>query len=137
MPRGLRKITPRMLKGAGLTDQLLRRKWNPQNMEPLGAAPSHLTPAQKAVWEEIASDAPPGVLFRSDRATLELAAVCMEELRRVGVARLASDKLAHLRMALSDLGLTPVDRSKLVFIDRLEQLQKEQQGAPKSGFDSL
>jgi hypothetical protein len=49
-----------------------RKRTEPPTAGPLGDPPEHFTAEQAAVWHELASICPPGVLMRSDRVVVEI-----------------------------------------------------------------
>jgi len=77
--------------------------------EPLGAPPAGLTPGQRAVWRQLAGELP--WLTRSDRSMLALAARLADKVDNDPLCPLAA--FTQLRLCLSSLGATPVDRSKV------------------------
>jgi hypothetical protein len=79
----------------------------------VGTAPARLSPEQRATWADLVSDLP--WLRRSDRTLLELACRLTTRMRtdpEMGIAA-----LTQLRMCLSAMGGTPVDRSKVAMPD--------------------
>ena len=82
----------------------------PQSNGPIGDAPAGFNKARKAIWNEVVSTVPDGVLQKSDRLIVELISGWLFDLR-AGEATVA-DK-AQLRMALASLGMTPADRSRV------------------------
>ena len=79
----------------------------------IGAAPDRLSAEQRATWAEFASELP--WLRKSDRTLLELACRLTARMRtdtEMGIAA-----LAQLRLCLSAMGATPVDRSKVATPD--------------------
>ena len=90
--------------------QLQGRGHEPQPDPRLGRAPRAMSMAQRAIWNELTAEAPPGVLTRADRLVLEIT-VRMTERVRNGTAR-ASD-YALLTRCLAQIGMTPDGRSKI------------------------
>lgn len=84
---------------------------NPK-VAPLGEPPEQLSEPIRAAWLDLADDLP--WLARSDRAMLELTArlvvMAEEPGAPIGV-------LGQLRLCLSSLAATPVDRSKVPHVD--------------------
>jgi hypothetical protein len=78
--------------------------------EPLGKPPKHLTKEQRGIWKELESQVAPGVLFASDRITLELICRLIEKLR-AGTIRALEQNL--LLASLQQLGMTPLARSRI------------------------
>ena len=77
--------------------------------QPLGAPPGGLTPDQRAAWRQLADEVP--WLTRSDQAMLGLAARLADRVDNDPACPLAA--YTQLRLCLSSLGATPVDRSKV------------------------
>jgi len=75
----------------------------------LGAPPAGLTAGQGAAWRQWADELP--WLTRSDRAVLLLAARLADRVDNDPLCPLAA--FTQLRLCLSSLGATPVDRSKV------------------------
>ena len=78
----------------------------------LGDPPEHLSAGAAAVWREIASTAPAGVLATADRVAVELAANLVAEYREAPREFLAS-RIAQMTGLLARLGMTPIDRQRL------------------------
>lgn len=78
----------------------------------LGDPPPHLSAGAAAVWREIASTAPAGVLATADRVAVELAANLVSEYREAPREFLAS-RIAQMTGLLARLGMTPIDRQRL------------------------
>jgi|SRR6056297_2068141 len=81
--------------------------------DPVGAAPAYLSKDAKAVWTEAA-----GImswLVREDRFALEIAAQAVATIREAAKAGepIKAAQLTAARQALSSLGATPADRSKI------------------------
>lgn len=81
--------------------------------EGIGDPPSHVSIARKRIWAEIVESLPDGHLQSADRALLEVVTFLMSRMRnrRVSVTK---GEITLLINALSKLGLTPVDRSRVV-----------------------
>jgi hypothetical protein len=75
-----------------------------------GDPPARLTESQRTLWLELVDQIPGSVITKSDRWLVELA-VRLQEKIITGVA-LGSD-VSNLNRCLSQLGLTPADRSKV------------------------
>ena len=82
----------------------------PQSNGPIGEPPAGFNKARKAIWAEVVSLVPDGVLAKSDRLILELIVGLLYDLR-AGDSNIAA--IAQLRMALASLGMTPADRSRV------------------------
>ena len=100
------------LKGAPRKHPERYLKEPPKSAQPLGQAPEHLSAAAKAVWFEIESLAPVGVLTGADRLTLEVLAELLAEFREDPRA-FAVGRFTHLIGCLARLGMSPADRQKL------------------------
>ena len=100
------------LKGATKHDPQRYRKQPPAVEQPLGTAPDHLTEAAKAVWFEVETYAPKGILKGADRIALEMLANLLSEYRNAPT-EFAVGKYTHLIGCLARLGMTPADRQKL------------------------
>jgi hypothetical protein len=73
--------------------------------------PNWLSEPQATAWRELVGNAPPGRLTRADAPAVELAAVLLAAFR-AGALRRASE-IAQLRLALADVGASPVARERL------------------------
>lgn len=90
-------------------------------MPELGFPPAGLKNAKKKsepqnldAWAEIVAAIPPGVARESDRFTIEIAARLLARLRATDpLCYLSAAELGSLQRALSSLGMTPADRSKV------------------------
>ena len=79
---------------------------------PLGDAPDDWTDAAREIWAEVADLAPAGVLQRSDRILVELTVRNLAQLR--SEAKVLQSASAELRHCLSECGMTPSERSRLM-----------------------
>jgi len=77
--------------------------------DPLGGMPDGLTAGQRQAWRQLADELP--WLAKSDRAMLTLAARLADRVDNDPLCPLAA--FTQLRLCLSSLGTTPVDRSKV------------------------
>jgi phage terminase small subunit len=100
------------LKGATRKHPERYRKEPPETAYPLGQPPDHMSEAAKAVWFEISTYAPIGVLKGPDRLTLETLSNLVAEYRE-DPREFAVGKYTHLIGCLARLGMTPADRQKL------------------------
>ena len=89
-----------------------RRRADPPPAGEIGEAPDHLADDEKNLWKELVAQSPLGVLQASDRAALEIVCCLMAEFRN-DRASFTPAKIGVLQRALSSLGHTPVDRSRL------------------------
>lgn len=107
LPTAVKEMT-----GAFIKHPERRPKAEPKPPAGLGPAPRRLSPAQRECWDELVDQAAAGVLTKSDRTIVELAARLMAELW--SAAEIAPAKAARLESALGRLGLTPADRSRVI-----------------------
>ena len=79
----------------------------------IGNPPSHISVARKNIWAELIAQLPEGHLQSADRFLLEVVTGLMakQRNRRVSVTK---GEISLLINALSKLGLTPVDRSRVI-----------------------
>ena len=100
------------LKGAPRRNPQRYRTEPPAVSMPLGQAPEHMSEAARAVWFEVQTYAPVGVLKGADRLMLEVGANLVAEYREDPKA-FAVGKYTHLVGFLARLGMSPADRQKL------------------------
>ncbi len=93
------------------------RQNEPKPEGPLGPPPKCFDPESYngekliAIWNELVSQAPPGVLTSSDRAHLELAVRLYHRIRTNPSAKIGDfNRLSEL---LGKMGMNPSDRSKV------------------------
>jgi hypothetical protein len=79
----------------------------------IGDPPSHISIARKNIWAELIAQLPEGHLGSSDRFLLEVVTGLMAKQRNRRVL-ITKGELSLLINALSKLGLTPVDRSRVI-----------------------
>jgi hypothetical protein len=99
------------------------REHEPTPTGPLGNAPESMTAAQKKMWDEFASEIPPGVAGNCDRTLFEMA-VKLRNLVRTGRANAAEFGL--LIACIREMGMTPVTRSKVKATVEKEREEWEQ-----------
>lgn len=105
LPQEVAKITGAVGKNAGR----FKGRSAPK-VKSLGPAPKRFTPEQVEIWDEFNADFP--WLGRSDRALVESAVVMRALLHELGAdAPIALH--AQMRLCLSSMGGTPVDRTKV------------------------
>ena len=75
-------------------------------------APGGLTPEQAKCWHTLVKSVPAGVLTGSDQAAVYLAA-CLWAQFTEDPAGMPTARIAQLRAALGNLGLSPTDRARL------------------------
>ena len=73
--------------------------------------PTYFTPEQKKVFREIVKQIPPKVATTSDKIIVEITAVLLAKFRSPD--GLMASELSTLTKNLSQLGMTPADRSKI------------------------
>jgi hypothetical protein len=79
----------------------------------IGLPPSHLSIARKHIWQELIAQLPDGHLQSADRWLLEIVTGLMAKQRNRRTL-ITKGELNLLLTALSRLGLTPVDRNKVI-----------------------
>ena len=104
LPQNVAKTTGAAVKNAG---RFAGRK-SPK-VKSLGIAPKRFNKAQTEIWDEFNADFP--WLGRSDRRTVELATLLQFEIQTA--PEIMIGVYAQMRMLLSAMGGTPVDRSKI------------------------
>ena len=112
MPRHTQPREVAELKGATRKHPERYRKTPPAVDLPLGNAPDYFTAAQKAVWFELETYAPRGVLTGADRVAMELLSVLLQEFRTNPI-EIRVAKIGQMVSCLGRLGMTPADRQKL------------------------
>jgi len=103
LPQEVAKVTGAIAKNAGRFEDRASPK-----VRSLGPAPVRFTEEQKVIWGEFNDDFP--WLGRTDRNLVGLACILQDEINK-GDAPIAA--FAQLRLMLSSMGGTPVDRSKV------------------------
>lgn len=93
-----------------------RKRTEPPTAGPLGDPPEHFTAEQDAMWHELASICPPGVLMRSDRVVVEIAVVLMLQFRKQG-AHMSRSDFKQLVSVLSRMGMSPADRLRVGIVN--------------------
>ena len=104
LPQAVAKITGAVAKNAG---RFADRK--EPKVKSLGPAPKRFTPDQVEIWNEFNEDMP--WLGRSDRRVVGLAVMLQSVIDTDPECPVAV--FAQMRMLLSSMGGTPVDRSKV------------------------
>ena len=107
LPNEVAKVTGAIAKNAGRFKDRAKPK-----VLSLGTAPKHYDEVQVEIWDEFNADFP--WLGRSDRALVRLA-VDLQMMINSGEA--AVNVYAQMRLLLSSMGGTPVDRSKVAATD--------------------
>ena len=83
----------------------------PEVIGPLGDPPAGWKAGAKALWHEMVSCAPEGVLGKADRHLIEIAVRLLAQLR--AEAEVKASTVAQFRACLSEMGMTPSARSRL------------------------
>lgn len=100
------------LKGAHKVHPERYRGEVPKSSMPVGDAPEDMREGAQAVWFEISTFAPAGVLTGADRFMLEMASNLLAQYRE-DPDEFAVGKYGHLISLLARFGLSPSDRTKL------------------------
>ncbi len=79
----------------------------------IGEPPSHVSIARKRIWTELIAQLPEGHLQSADRFLLEIVTGLMAKQRNRRTV-IAKGEVSLLINALSKLGLTPVDRARVI-----------------------
>ncbi|MEQ1930976.1 MAG: hypothetical protein ABL957_10675 [Parvularculaceae bacterium] len=88
-----------------------RRREDPKVDLGLGEPPEYFEAEERAIWEEIAGQAPEGVLAKSDRLCIEMLVPMVLRLRRREPMKAA--ERAFMLSTLTRIGCTPADRSRV------------------------
>ena len=96
----------------------------------IGDPPSHISIARKNIWAELIAQLPEGHLQSADRFLLEIVTYLMSRQRNRR-SLITKGEISLLLNALSKLGLTPVDRSRVIIP------VKPQKNAYSEGWDDL
>lgn len=99
------------LSGAFRKDPQRSRPVGPKSARPLGFPPKYFSETEAEIWVEIESNAAAGVLTGADRYVVELMARLVARFRSVW---LTGAEMSQLTWCCSHLGMTPVDRSKVL-----------------------
>lgn len=105
LPQEVAKITGAVAKNAGRFEGRASPK-----VKSLGPAPKRFTKDQKELWQEFNDDFP--WLGRSDRRHVGLAVVLQSQIDAAGMEA-TPPMFAQMRLLLSGMGGSPVDRSKV------------------------
>lgn len=92
----------------------------------LGRPPAYLPPTAKKAWGTFADELP--WLTYEDRGAVEIVALMRAQIMDGLTADLPASFFGNYRMALSSLGATPVDRTKV------HQSSQEDEDDPFAGF---
>ena len=105
LPQEVAQVTGAVAKNAGR----FKGRATPK-VKSLGPAPKRFTDEQRELWNEFNADFP--WLGRSDRALVESAVILRAMIQELG-ADAPISLHAQMRLCLSSMGGTPVDRSKV------------------------
>jgi hypothetical protein len=86
-------------------------RFEPVPVGVLGDPPQHLGTEEKRAWLDISESIAPGVATSADMLWVEIVSKLMADFRR-GV--ISSSGMSALMRGLSQLGMSPADRSKIV-----------------------
>jgi len=113
MPNIRKPTTVHKLQGTYRASRHDERKNEPKSLGNIGRAPKRLTKEQALCWKEIVDITPDGVLAKSDRIIVELAARMTNDFR-TNYEDFNAAKVSKLITILGKLGLNPSDRSSIV-----------------------
>ncbi|HEX3739443.1 MAG TPA: hypothetical protein VHV29_06925 [Terriglobales bacterium] len=98
-------------KGSFIRHPERERPDEPTTDRLLGPPPDWMTPEQKRVWEQLASEALPGVLFESDRMLFSLMVRLATKL--LGNKDMMASEMSMLITLGSKFAMNPADRSRV------------------------
>jgi hypothetical protein len=113
LPAEVAKVTGAVAKNAGRFQGRAAPK-----VKSLGPPPARLSEAQQKLWKEFNDDFP--WLGRSDRGIVSLAVLLQSQIEAAG-DEATPPMIAQMRLLLSSMGGTPVDRSKVAVPDDPEE----------------
>lgn len=109
MPTRRKSADQLRLEGGWRADRHADRDRSPTGVGKLGPPPKHLAPEACRAWRELVEAAPWAT--GSDRPLVEVTARLLAELR--GPEPMVTSRIGALISALSRLGLSPADRSRI------------------------
>lgn len=115
-----RPTTPTALKeirGSFKRHPERRKDGEPVPTRGIGPAPEYFCQVQRDIWDEIVGQMYPGVLGEADRLALEIMVTLVYRFRWANgetIQPLMGAELARLTSLLSQFGMTPSDRTKIV-----------------------
>jgi phage terminase small subunit len=133
MPAHKTPTALRELKGMDKKNPSRRNDEEPEVVNGIGEAPNHFDEGHQKIWDEIVGISYQGVLGDADRMSLEVMCKLMFRFRWGSAEEdsttnpLSGVELNKLCSLLSEFGMTPSSRSKIV-------VPKQK---PKGGFASL
>ena len=129
MPRPQTPLAKAALTGADKKDpQRFRNRSEPKSSgRALGKPPAYLPPTAKKAWATFADELP--WLTFEDRGAVEIVCLMRAQIMDGLTAELPASFFGNYRMALSSLGATPVDRTKVY------QPPQDEEDDPFASFD--
>lgn len=103
-------------KGSFKKNPQLKRV-DPKTSDEIGLPPAYFDEVESLVWQELIETSPEGVLTKSDRAILEIASALLSDYRK-DRASFNTSRVNILQRILASLGMTPIDRSRIVAPER-------------------
>lgn len=110
MPRPRTPTNVLDLRGSFNKHPERKRKGEPVPEGNLGECPSRLEGLEREAWSELVEQVPAGVLTSADRWSAELTCKLMAKIWK---GENTGADMGHLIKLLSQLGMTPADRSKI------------------------
>jgi len=107
------------LRGAYKTNPERKRPPAPKPDPEVGKPPESLSESARLCWQEIVDICAPGVLTKSDRIMVEVAAVLLDEFRQADEPFMTS-RISRLESMLARLGLSPTDRQRVAIPQKPE-----------------
>jgi hypothetical protein len=101
---------------------------------PIGKPPTHLPAIERSIWGEIVRTAPPGLLTKSDRLSLEILGKLVARMR---TSEFKVSELNALVAVLGKFGMTPADRLKMNLEPPPEPAAQSEQDARWAELDEL
>lgn len=99
-------------KGSFKKNPKLKRV-DPKTSDEIGSPPAYFDNVERRVWQELIETSPDGVLTKSDRTILEIASTLLSDYRK-DRASFNTSRVNILQRALASLGMTPIDRGRIV-----------------------
>lgn len=129
MPRPQTPLAKAALTGADKKDpQRFRNRSQPKaSGRQIGKPPEYLPPTAKKAWTTFADELP--WLTFEDRGAVEIVSLMRAQIMDGMTADLPASFFGNYRMALSSLGATPVDRTKVY------QPPQDEEDDPFADFD--
>ncbi len=100
------------LSGAFKKNPQRRRTHEPVPRGGIGPAPDWFTDSQRQCWDDVVTACPDGVATSSDRLSLEVLAVLLDQFRREA-GEMKAGLISRLDILLCRFGLAPADRSRV------------------------